>query len=236
MEAIILAGGFGTRLSHIVSDVPKPMAPLKGYPFLKYIMDYLLEKEFNHIILAVGYKAQIIQDYFGNNYQGINISYSIEDNPLGTGGAIKKALNFCLEENVFIINGDTYFNVDLEKMNTFHSKNNSSLTVAIKSMDNFERYGAVIVEENLIKKFEEKKATIKGKINGGVYLMKKAVLDITNEKAFSFEKIILESKVVDIYAFEDDGYFIDIGVPEDYYKAQKDFELENNTTINRSRC
>lgn len=224
MEAVILAGGLGTRLSHIVSDVPKPMAPINGQPFLKYVFDYLLENGVNHIILAVGYKANSIQSYFGDTYRSIKITYSIEDIPLGTGGAIKKALNCCSEEDVFIINGDTYFDVDLEKMKAFHTRKNSCLTVAVKSMNNFERYGAVTIEENIIKKFQEKKPTIVGKINGGIYLIKKTIVNSTNEESFSFEKVILESKKVDIYAFESNGYFIDIGVPEDYYKAQNDFK------------
>ncbi len=225
MEAIILAGGFGTRLKHIVSDVPKPMAPVTGQPFLEFIMKYLLINGVNKVVLAVGYKANIIQDYFGNNYHGIRIAYSIEDTPLGTGGAIRKALDSCNDDDVFIINGDTYFDVDLHKMKTFHTEMDSDLTVAIKSMSNFERYGSVVIEGNLIREFKEKKPTIKGRINGGIYLIKKKLMNLVDKESFSFEKVILESHMVDTYAFESDGYFIDIGVPEDYYKAQKDFEL-----------
>ncbi|NLK96424.1 MAG: NTP transferase domain-containing protein [Clostridiales bacterium] len=224
MEAIVLAGGFGTRLSHIVSDVPKPMAPVCGQPFLKYIFDHLLKNGVNNIILAVGYKAEIIQQYFGNNYNGINITYSCEDTPLGTGGAIKKALKFCKEDNVFIINGDTYFDVDLKKMKSFHSEKDSELSIVVKPMNKFERYGAVVIENDKIKRFEEKKSTLKGKINGGIYLINSKMMNAVDEKSFSFEKVILESGLVEIYAFESNGYFIDIGIPEDYYRAQIDFE------------
>ena len=224
MEAIILAGGFGTRLSHIVSDVPKPMALVCEQPFLKYIFDYLFQNGVNHIILAVGYKADIIQQYFGDNYNGISITYSLEDIPLGTGGAIKKALECCKEDNVFIINGDTYFDVDLNKIKAFHSEKDSNLSIAVKSMRNFERYGVVVIQDNKIKKFEEKKLTLEGKINGGVYLINSKIMSAVNKKSFSFESEILESGLVDIYALESDGYFIDIGVPEDYYRAQIDFK------------
>lgn len=224
MEAIVLAGGFGTRLSHIVSDVPKPMAPVYGQPFLKYIFKYLSKNGVKHIILAVGYKADAIQKYFGDNYQGINITYSIEDTPLGTGGAIKKALDCCEEENVFIINGDTYFDVDLKKMKIFHNDKSSYLSIAVKPMSNFERYGAVVIEKDMIKKFAEKKPTIEGKINGGIYLINSKIMSSIGQKSFSFEKVILERGLVEIYAFESNGYFIDIGVPEDYYRAQVDFE------------
>lgn len=224
MEAIVLAGGFGTRLSHIVSDVPKPMAPVCRQPFLKYIFDYLSKSGVKHIILAVGYKSEIIQEYFGDSYNEISITYSFENTPLGTGGAIKKALECCKEDNVFIINGDTYFDLDLKGMNALHIEKNSSLTIAVKPMSKFERYGAVVIEDDIIKKFEEKKPTLEGKINGGIYLINSKIMSLTHEKSFSFEKVILESGLVEIYAFESNGYFIDIGVPEDYYKAQIDFE------------
>lgn len=223
MEAIILVGGFGTRLSHIVSEVPKPMAPVNGSPLLKYIMDYLGKNGITHVVFAAGYKAQVIQNYFEDCYQGIKIIYSIEDMPLGTGGAIKKALDCCNEKNVFIINGDTYFDVDLKSMKNFHAEMDSSLTIAVKPMSNFERYGSVIIENRRIVKFEEKRLTASGKINGGIYVIKKEILDGIEKVSFSFENDILEGCIVDIHAFESNGYFIDIGVPEDYYKAQEDF-------------
>lgn len=223
MEAIILAGGAGTRLSHVVSDVPKPMAPVNGNPFLKYIFDYLLKNQVTHVVLAICYKADIIQSYFGDNYKGINITYSIEDVPLGTGGAIKKALGYCKEDKVFIVNGDTYYDVHLKKMKDFHIRKSSSLTIAVKPMSNFNRYGAVVIINDVIKEFKEKKATNYGKINGGIYLLNKEIMDSIDEESFSFEEGILESGIVDIYAFESDEYFIDIGVPEDYKRAQKEF-------------
>lgn len=231
MEAIILAGGFGTRLKHVVSDVPKPMAPVNGDPFLKHVLDYLLNNGVSHIVLAVGYKADIVQNFFGDTYNGINISYSVEDSPLGTGGAIKKALKCCNEKNIFILNGDTMFDVDLKEMQAFHANSGSDLTIAIKSMNNFNRYGTVVLEEGLVTKFVEKKPTLQGKINGGIYLINNEIMNEIDEMSFSIEKMILESRLIDIYGFESDGYFIDIGVPEDYYKVQKDFE-KNNSKLN----
>lgn len=223
MEAIILAGGFGTRLRHTVSNVPKPMAPVNGKPFLQYIFDYLLDNGIRSVILAVGYKAEIIQQYFGTSYKGIKITYSMENVPLGTGGAIKKALKYCYNKDVFIINGDTYFDVDLKQMKKFHENENSKLTLAIKSMKNFDRYGSVNIVDNMVRTFEEKKPIVQGKINGGTYLLNRRIMDCIDQQSFSFEKIVLESKNTHIYAFESKGYFIDIGVPEDYYKANKDF-------------
>lgn len=223
MEAIILAGGFGTRLCHIVSDVPKPMAPVNNKPFLEYVFNYLKDNGIKHIVLAIGYKGNVIEDYFGYIYKGIRITYSKEDIPLGTGGGIKKALGYCDNDNVFIINGDTYFDVDLHLMKKFHNIKESKLTVAVKLMRNFDRYGAVTIEEEKIIKFEEKKNTICGKINAGTYIINKSVFEKIKSKVFSFEKSILEGEIVDLYAFESDGYFIDIGVPTDFYKAQNDF-------------
>jgi len=223
MEALILAGGFGTRLKHIVSDVPKPMAPVNGHPFLEYIFNYLIDNGIRHIVLAIGYKGDIIKSYFGDSYKGISITYSIEDTPLGTGGAIKKALNYCNNDNVFIINGDTYYNVDLNLMKEFHNTKKSNLTVAVKTMYDFDRYGSVITKNDMIIEFKEKKKIASGKINGGTYLIKKSVLNMIEDESFSFEKLVLESGIVNLFAFESDGYFIDIGIPSDYYKAQEDF-------------
>ncbi|MEA4825801.1 MAG: nucleotidyltransferase family protein [Clostridium sp.] len=220
MEAIILAGGFGTRLSHIGPDLPKPMAPINGRPFLEYVLDYLYRNDINRVVLAVGYKAEIIKKYFGNKYKKIDIRYSTEDIALGTGGAIKKALGACKEDNIFVINGDTYFDVDLVRMMDFHKNAGSNISIAIKRMNNFERFGSVIVEDNIIKKFEEKKPKVEGKVNGGIYIINRKIMSKIQNNVFSFENDILESGLYNLYAFESEGYFIDIGIPEDYNKAQ----------------
>lgn len=220
MEAIILAGGFGTRLSKVVLDVPKPMAPINERPFLEYLLDDLSDKGINRVILAVGYKKEIIKNHFQERYKNIEIIYSDEDIPLGTGGAIKKALTLSKTEDIFIVNGDTFFDVNLKEMYKFHKENNSNLTLAIKEMERFNRYGSLALEGNKIVKFEEKKYIEKGYINGGIYLLKKNILDIKKEDSFSFEKDILENKELKVekYGYKSKGYFIDIGIPEDYYK------------------
>lgn len=217
MEAIILAGGFGTRLSTVVSDVPKPMAPINGRPFLEYLLEDLNEKGINRVILAVGYKKEIIKSHFKEKYKNIDIVYSDEDIPLGTGGAIKKALTLAEDENIFIINGDTFFDINLKEMYQFHKKNSSKLTLAIKEMEKFDRYGSLILEGDKIIKFEEKKYVDKGYINGGIYLINKKLLK-KEEESFSFEKEILENEkfMIEKYGYKSEGYFIDIGVPEDY--------------------
>ena len=227
MEAVILAGGFGTRLSHIVSDVPKPMAPVSSKPFLQYLLDDIISKGVTRIILAVGYKSEVIEDYFGTSYGGAELIYSLEDKPLFTGGAIKKALQECTEENVFVFNGDTFFDVDLINMQKQHLATNAVLTVSTKAMSNFDRYGTVECDSNLhITGFIEKKPSVKGDINGGVYLVNKTAVDFITAEKFSFETEYMEKFVneKDFFAFSSIGYFIDIGIPEDYEKAQIDFK------------
>ncbi len=224
MEAIILAGGFGTRLAHIVKNVPKPMAPIMDKPFLSYILNYLSDYGIDTVIIATGYKHEIIQEYFGNKYKEINIIYSREIEPLGTGGAIKKALSLCNGNDIFVINGDTFFDVDLQEMYANHKKNNSNITIAVRLMKNFERYGSVIIQNQRIIDFLEKKTTKLGYINGGIYLLNKHILDDISAKTFSFEKDFMEKFTIDknILAFKSNGYFIDIGVEEDYLRAIKE--------------
>lgn len=224
MEAIILAGGFGTRLSHIVKDVPKPMAPVCGQPFLKYIVDDLINKGITKIIMAVGYKQDIIIDHFGSSYRNTEIAYSKEDEPLLTGGAVKKALRECSEETIFIINGDTFFDVDLKDMLNMHLENSADLTIALKYMEKFERYGTVDFYGSKVNAFAEKKYKEKGYINGGIYVIKKGLLDFYTQKKFSFETY-LTNRIIDLkcVAFLSNSYFIDIGIPEDYEKVQDDF-------------
>lgn len=227
MEAIVLAGGFGTRLAHIVSDVPKPMAPVCGHPFLEYILRDLSSKGIMRVILAVGYKADCIERFFQDRFEGMELVYSLEEKPLFTGGAVKMALSRCRDENVFIVNGDTFFDVDLAAMAKCHQATGAVLTVATKEMEHFSRYGTVESDESgRITAFREKKPCRRGAINGGIYLLKRNALEEIPREKFSFEQEYMEAKVgaVPFFAFPSSGYFIDIGIPEDYAKAQEDFQ------------
>lgn len=225
MEAIILAGGFGTRLAHIVADVPKPMAPVAGKPFLEYVLDDLINQGVKRIIFAVCYKKEIIIDYFGTSYKGAELIYSVEEKPLFTGGAVKLALTKAKEKRVFIINGDTYFQVDLKKMRELSSVRETKLTIAVKQMTNFSRYGSVLVDElGYVRKFNEKAPCEEGLINGGIYDIMTDCLDAFPE-SFSLEEvafpdIMLENELI---SFRSDDYFIDIGIAEDYEKANITF-------------
>lgn len=227
MEAIILAGGLGTRLRHVIADIPKAMALLNNQPFLNYIFNYLDKNNIKKAILATGHLHHKIEEYYGNSYQNIEIEYSIESEPLGTGGAIKKALGKASSETVLIMNGDTFFDLNITDMFLVHKNTNADMTIALKPMHNISRYGIVKIENAKVVGFEEKKKEEFGYINGGVYLAKKNLfdkLDLPNK--FSFEKDFLKKLVsqLKIYAFISDTYFIDIGIPEDYEKAQEEMK------------
>lgn len=222
MEAIILAGGFGTRLRTVVNGVPKPMAPIAGRPFLEVLLDDLSGNSVSRVVLAVGYKKEIIMSHFAHQYKSVAIDYSIEDTPLGTGGAIKKALALCHDDDVIIVNGDTFFDVDLKKMMATHKKSGVLITMAIREMTHFSRYGTIAVSDGYVTRMIEKKPCEKGYINGGIYCVNRHLLDEAVRETFSFESDFLEKAVGSrkIRAFISDGYFIDIGVPADYAKAE----------------
>lgn len=214
-EAIVLCGGLGTRLRSVISDVPKPMAPIKNRPFLAFVLEYLKKQNISRVVLAVSYKYEIIQEYFGNSYLGMQILYSIEKEPLGTGGAILEALNLINSDSCYVLNGDTFFDVNLDRLKL----DNSDICVALKPMKNFDRYGSVDIDNNsYISAFNEKKFTSNGLINGGVYLIKKNIFNSFNlPNKFSFEEFFQENFLIfNAKATVFDDYFIDIGIPQDY--------------------
>jgi D-glycero-alpha-D-manno-heptose 1-phosphate guanylyltransferase len=224
VEAIVLAGGLGTRLQSVVSDVPKPMAPIGDKPFLEYILKYLQKNGIKRIVLSVGYKWETIEEYFGNSFNGIEIIYSVEDEPLGTGGGIKTALSMIIGGQVYIVNGDTFFDIDLKRLNL---QDNSKLILSLKSMKEFDRYGCVESDDNgFVTAFTEKGFRKSGNINGGIYLASKDIFDDFDlSDKFSFEEFMqsnIEKLKITSHVF--DNYFIDIGIPEDYAKAQNEIK------------
>lgn len=232
-EALILAGGLGTRLQSVVSDVPKPMAQVAGKPFVEYILQYLQEFGVERIVFSIGYKAEAFQKYFGKNYQEIEIEYVIEKEPLGTGGALKFALEHCINSEILVLNGDTFFNIELDDLWIFHQLHQSDFTMALREVENAARYGTVKLNENgKITGFIEKTGNNeKGIINAGIYILNKSIFNSypLTEK-FSLEKDFLEKYLTNLNLFGCicEGYFIDIGIPEDYKKAQDDFKTFND--------
>ena len=223
MEAIILAGGLGTRLQKVVSDISKPMAPVAGKPFLYYIFDRISKYPVDKIILSIGYKAESISEYFGNSVFDIPVEYVVEKKPLGTGGAVKFALEMTEGNDILILNGDTWFPVDISKLIEFHIENDSLFTVALKRMFDFDRYGTVELEKNKILKFNEKKYCSEGLINGGIYIARREYINSWKmPEVFSLEKDILEKEAGEstLNGTVFDDPFLDIGVPDDYLKAE----------------
>ncbi|MBK8142722.1 MAG: NTP transferase domain-containing protein [Chitinophagaceae bacterium] len=225
-EAIILAGGLGTRLRESVPDLPKCMAPVAGRPFLFHVINYLRSQGVEKFIFSLGYKHELIEDYLSTQFPTLSYQCVIEDEPLGTGGAILLACTKAAEKNIVVTNGDTLFKIDLHKATMFHNHNNAECTLLLKPMTRFDRYGVVeLDEEQLVNSFKEKQFYESGNINGGVYLLNKdKFLDEEFPAKFSFEKHYLEKfyPVRRIYGLIQDAYFIDIGIPEDYNRAQSE--------------
>lgn len=223
-EAIILAGGLGTRLRDTIPGLPKCMAPVAGRPFLFYVINYLRSQGIEKIIFSLGFKHEIIEDYLTERFSTLDYQIVIEDEPLGTGGAIQLAYSRSESENVVIANGDTLFKADLHESWRFHDHNNAECTLLLKPMKNFDRYGVVeLGEDHLVKKFLEKQSYLSGTINGGLYILNKnKFFDEEFPNKFSFEKDYLEKFYGDrrIYGSVQDEYFIDIGIPEDFQRAQ----------------
>ena len=227
-EAIILAGGFGTRLREVVPDLPKCMAPVGGRPFLFYVINYLRSEGIEKFIFSLGYKHELITNYLNNEFSTLDFQYSIEEEPLGTGGAIKLACEKVIGKKVLVVNGDTLFKVNISQLMDFHTKQEADCTLSLKPMTNFDRYGVVELNKDFsIKSFKEKKFYKTGLINGGVYALNNSkFLKEELPVKFSFEKEWLEKLYPQrkMYGFKQDEYFIDIGIPDDYEKAGKELK------------
>lgn len=222
-ECIILAGGLGTRLRGVIKDVPKPMAPLNGKPFLYYVFKWLAKYKTDKIVISAGYKSESIIKYFGNSFNAIPLVYAIEEKPLGTGGAVKFAIRKTTGANILIINGDTYFPVNLDRFWKIHTENNFQFTIALKRMYRFSRYGSVELEGETINMFNEKQYCSEGLINGGIYLTNRYFIEsLEVPEVFSLEKDVLVRKSAEgvLKGIEFDDTFIDIGIPEDYSRAE----------------
>lgn len=252
MNAIILAGGLGTRLRSVVNEVPKCMAPVAGKPFLYYLLKYVSRKDIDKVILSVGYLREVIFTWIDSvkDQFPFEIEYAIEETPLGTGGGIRLALSKCSSDDVLVLNGDTMFDVPLDSFIEQHKNNPSAaVSLALKPMTNFDRYGTVSTDTNgAITSFNEKQPCAQGNINGGVYIIRRSNLDLSQlPEKFSFEKDVFEPHVSlhDLYGYAFDPFFIDIGIPEDYLRSQYEFLiryseyktllLDRDGTINKLR-
>jgi D-glycero-alpha-D-manno-heptose 1-phosphate guanylyltransferase len=228
-EAIILAGGFGSRLRNIIDDIPKPMAPINGRPFLEFQLDFLDKWALKKVILSVGYKKEVIKAHFGDQYRSLQLVYSEEDEPLGTGGAIIQALKLATGYATFIFNGDTYFDVNLQRLDDFRKIKETDLCLSLRYEIEPARFGLVEFDNNnrITRFYEKSDGPDEGYINGGVYLVRRDyLLRFGLPEKFSFETDFLQKyyQTEEFYGLRCFSYFRDIGVPEDYQKAQDEFK------------
>jgi D-glycero-alpha-D-manno-heptose 1-phosphate guanylyltransferase len=225
-EAIILAGGLGTRLQSAVPDLPKCMAPVNGRPFIAFVIDLLRKQGIEQFLFSLGYRSEAFIGFLSKQLPESNYQVLIEKEPLGTGGAIQFACQHARDEQVIAMNGDSIFKIDLASQAAFHLSHDADCTISLKYLENFDRYGAVkLNDDNSVASFEEKRFYERGLINGGVYFLNRhSFLAERLPEKFSFETEYLQAFHTKrrMYGFEQQGYFIDIGIPEDYERAQKE--------------
>lgn len=222
MEAIVLAGGFGTRLKQVVPDLPKPMALVAGRPFLEILLSSLARNGFRRVVLSLGYMAEKVVAHFGDRYGGMELVYEVEQNPLGTGGAIRLSLARCIDDHVFVFNGDTYLDLEIAAVEAHWQRYHEPIIVA-REVSDTARYGRLNADNGRVLGFSNKGISGPGLINAGSYLFPVDLLDAYPiGEPFSLELDFL-SKAVHQKRFDlflTNGHFIDIGIPEDYARAQ----------------
>lgn len=222
MEAVVLAGGFGTRLKQVVPDLPKPMAPVAGRPFLEILLSMLARKGFTRVVLSLGFMSEKIISHFGDNYLGMELLYEVESQPLGTGGAIRAALTHCLADHAFIFNGDTFLDLEVDELESLWQRRHNPVIV-VREVPDTARFGRVDISDGRVNAFLEKGGEGSGFINAGCYVLPKHELDdFPLGQAFSIETefFIKHLQSIRFDGFVSHGRFIDIGIPDDYILAQ----------------
>lgn len=235
MQAILLAGGLGTRLRSVVSDRPKPMALIEGKPFMEYVTRELVRHGVTDIVFAVGYKGTMVEEHFGDGAAfGFHADYAYEETLLGTAGAIKNAGRFITEDRFYVLNGDTFYQIDYTRLLRQQDSQNLDMALVLRRVPDVSRYGqAVLDRDGFLIGFNEKTEDAgEGTINGGIYLMKQRLLDEIPEGKVSLENDMIPRWLSEgrrLGGFVNDGYFIDIGIPEAYFQFQKD--VKNKVVI-----
>jgi D-glycero-alpha-D-manno-heptose 1-phosphate guanylyltransferase len=227
MEAVILAGGFGIRLKEVLHGLPKPMAPVAGRPFLEILLNQIAKAGCSRAILSVGHLHPVIEDHFGAAWRGMAVDYAVEHSPLGTGGAIRAALAHATEADILVLNGDTFLDADYAAMLRFHVMQNAQFTIAVSHQPEVARYGGVVLEGDRIAGFEEKGSSGPGWINAGAYTLSRGFAWPPHlPERFSLEKDFLAPEISRLRpaAYKVDGFFLDIGVPEDLARAQTELK------------
>ncbi len=222
-EAIVLVGGLGTRLRGVVSDLPKPLAPVAGRPFLAWLLDQMADSGFRHVILASGYMADKVAQVAGSEWRGMRVDHAIESRPLGTGGAVREASRLLLGGSSHLLNGDTFLRYQPRRLEQLLEATGGTIAMALASVPDVGRYGAVACSEGRVLGFREKGDAGPGLINAGCYFLSaEALATLPGEECYSFESAVLAPATAAGLVRGDaqtDG-FIDIGVPDDYRRAQ----------------
>lgn len=227
MQAVILAGGFGTRLRSLVSDKPKSMAVIKDKPFIEYQIKYLQNQGIRDLVLCVGYKHEQIIDYFKDGSSiSMKIEYSIEKEPLGTGGAIKNALDL-LQDDFLVMNGDTIVNIQYSDIYEFHNFRKADVTMVLVKVHDNSRYGSVAIDDNnnIISFMEKNISSNISLVNAGIYIMKKNSINWNDlPKVFSLEKDLFPKLVSSktFVGYKCESFFIDIGIPKDLKRLESE--------------
>lgn len=234
-QAVILVGGLGTRLGELTRTIPKPMLPVGDRPFLEYVLALLRREGFARVLFCTGHLADVVKDHFGDGARfGLEIEYSLETEPVGTGGAIRLAREQ-LDEQFLVLNGDTIFDFPMRRLPELLERHPDVLgTMALRHVDDVARYGSVRTEGDCVLAFEEKGCIGPGWINGGVYCLKHTALDLLPAGRSSLERDLFPQLAGrrQLCALGCDGYFLDIGLPETLARAQN--ELPGRLPLNTS--
>ncbi|HOS60167.1 MAG TPA: nucleotidyltransferase family protein, partial [Syntrophorhabdaceae bacterium] len=219
IKTVILAGGKGSRLHDVVKDIPKPMAPVMKKPFLEYIILQICRWGIKEIIISVGYKKEVIREYFADGRKwGVDIVYCVEDEPLGTAGAIRKAILSSNANRYIAMNGDSFFDIDINRLIRYHEEKKAVFTIGLVHVEDTGRFGKVLTRDNgEVFEFIEKGCNGRGNINGGIYVFERDIVDFIPEGICSLENDVLPKLVSKgLYGMETKTYFIDIGIPKEY--------------------
>jgi NDP-sugar pyrophosphorylase family protein len=220
---VVLAGGLGTRLRSEVSEVPKPMAPIAGRPFLEILLNDLARQGIEEIVLSTGYLHRVIENHFKNEWKEMRIHYVVESEPLGTGGALVKAFGSVNESSAYVLNGDTLLKESLSALSNVFVQNDADLAMFVRKINDGGRYSACTLAGDRVVQFSEGETGVPACINAGTYLVRTAFInEIMHAPPFSFETKVLPSAAITkkIFARFSDAPFIDIGVPESFHFAQ----------------
>lgn len=225
-EAIVLVGGLGTRLRGVVADVPKPLAPVAGRPFLAWVLDQLVEGGIRRVVLATGYLATQVQQAIGRDWRGMAVDYSVELGALGTGGAVRQACTLLHGNRVHVLNGDTFLRYCPSALAEAVDTAGARIGIALAQVPDVARYGAVAFVDGHVTGFHEKGQAGPGHINAGCYfLTAEAIAALPTDESYSFETRVLAPAAAEghVCGYASTSGFVDIGVPEDYRRAQAMF-------------